>query len=91
MHFRVGVDTGSAPAAWATAPSEEVVTVVEDTCLEPLDLLLPDDPKKQAYEFDFFFSPSYRGYESSQQIYGLALINIVCFFFHFLFEKLGPS
>lgn len=36
--------TGSAPAAWATAPSEDVVTVVDDTCLELLDRL-PDEPE----------------------------------------------
>lgn len=38
-------DTGSAPAAWATAPapSEDVVTVVDDTWRDPLDLR-PDGP-----------------------------------------------
>lgn len=43
MHFKVGAETGSVPADCATAPSEDVVTVVDDTCREPLDLL-PDDP-----------------------------------------------
>lgn len=48
VHLRVGAATGSAPADCATAPSDEVVTVVEETCLDPLDLL-PDGPAESKY------------------------------------------
>lgn len=51
MHFNIGADTCSAPATWATAPSDDVVTVVDDTCLEPLDLL-PEDPVINQYAYN---------------------------------------
>lgn len=49
VHLSIGADTCSAPVTWATAPSDDVVTVVDDTCLEPLLDLLPEGPANDSY------------------------------------------